>query len=378
MPYDNEYNKNVSNEIDAMNRKFLLNEKMTLDPKSMVNSEGKLSGGFLGALAGAVLPMLLGKLMGNGYSGGKCECDSHSESDKEEGEEGEEEKEGKGMSGGAMYNTMRDKLEGTGKASKKYKKQSEDKYNCGMGMAGGSAFGVGVGSVRDTGEGETYGQNLMPAKKRGRKSKMGSGVSGGMFSNLKQKMEATKRQKIEKYGDGPVPNPIEVLAKKAIASYAEANKPKEGGKKRGRKPKTMEGAGIISDMGIPLISNIAGMFGLGKSGGSRSDPLRPEKFFPKVLEQSAPTASKAVPPAGLFDQSLNIGSNMSGMGKSKKLKGRGPSGGMKNLKGMGPSGGAKKVNPWMELMAKVRKEHPELKGVKAVAEYIKKNNLYKK
>ena len=71
------------------------------------------------------------------------------------------------------------------------------------------------------------------------------------------------------------------------------------------------------------------------------------------------------------------------MGKAKKLKGMGPSGGMKNLKGMGASGGAKKVNPkklspWLEVVAKVRKERPELKKIKDISEYIYKNGLYKK
>jgi len=364
MPYENEYNQKIANDIDALNRKFLLNEKITLDPKSLVNSEGKLSGGFLGALAGALLPMILPKIMGNGRSGGaKMEDDRESLSDEEE-----EVQEGKGMAGGAMYNTMRDKMEGMGKASKAYKKQSEDKYACGMGMAGGSAFGVGVGSIRDTGEGDTMGKNLGMGmaggkKKRGRKSKMGSGLAGAGVA---------------------------------------------GGKKRGRKSKKMEGAGVISNLGIPIISNIAGLFGLGNAGagvagagvagGARSDPFRPEKFQPKVLEQSAPTASKAVPPAGIVDSAQNIGSNLSGFGKKGKGRsGGGKSGGMKRQTkkdkedeklameikgvkdkvGMGKSGG-KKSNPWMELMAKVRKEHPELKGVKAVAGYIKAHNLYKK
>ena len=80
MPYENEYNQRLANDVDALNRKFLLNEKMTLDPKVMseFSGSGKLSGGFLGALAGAVLPMVLGKLMGNGLAGGAhiCECES--------------------------------------------------------------------------------------------------------------------------------------------------------------------------------------------------------------------------------------------------------------------------------------------------------------
>jgi vacuolar-type H+-ATPase subunit H len=44
---------------------------------------------------------------------------------------------------------------------------------------------------------------------------------------------------------------------------------KSGGVKRYRK-KTMSGNGFISDLGIPVISGLAGMFGLGKSGGGKS------------------------------------------------------------------------------------------------------------
>lgn len=332
MPYNNDYNEKIAENINALNRKYILNEEYTLDPKLMAqfsgSGKGKLEGGFLGALAGAVLPMVLGKLMGNGMAGGM----KHSEesmSDEEEEVQEKEVKEGEGLAGGAMYNSMRDKMEGMGKASKAYKKQSEDKFNCGMGMSGGSAFGVGVGSVGDTGEGVTDAKNLSMGKsggkKRGRKSKMGAGVSGAGVA---------------------------------------------GGKKRGRRSKK-EGAGFISDLGIPLISNVAGLFGLGASGGARSDPIRPEKFYPKVLAQTAPNADKSVPPAGIIDSAQNIGSNMSGMGKKK--------GGKSMLaKPKEVKAGGKKANPWMELMAKVRKERPELKGVKAVADFIKKNNLYKK
>jgi vacuolar-type H+-ATPase subunit H len=44
---------------------------------------------------------------------------------------------------------------------------------------------------------------------------------------------------------------------------------KSGGVKRYRK-KTMSGNGFISSLGIPVISGLAGMFGLGKSGGGKS------------------------------------------------------------------------------------------------------------
>lgn len=377
MPYENDYNEKIANDIDAINNKFLLNEKMTIDPKSMVNSKGKLSGGFLGTLAGALLPLIISKLSGNGYSGA-----GYSGGGDEDDEESlYDEEVGTGYSGGSMYNNMRDKLEGRGKAYKAYKKQSEDKYACGMGMAGGSAFGIGVGNVRDTGEGVTDSKNLGMGmtggvKKRGRKSKMGSGLAGGgVISDL----------------GIPVISNIAGLFGLGSAGAGVA-----GGKKRGHKSKKMKGSGVISDLGIPIISNVAGLFGLGHSGGgvaggARSDPFRPEKFYPKVLEQTAPSADKAVPPVGIVETSQNIGSSLSGFGKKGKGRSRGGvAGGMKRqtkkdkedeklgieMKVKNKVG--KKTNPWMELMSKVRKEHPHLKGVKAVIGYIKAHNLYKK
>lgn len=332
MPYNNEYNEKLARSVEALNKQYILNENETLDPKTLSqfygSGKGKLEGGFLGMLASAVLPMLINKIAG----GKKADEESDKESEYESESESDEESEKK--EGGAMYNKMRDSLEGSAKVYKDYKHQSEDKYACGMGKSGGSSFGVGQGSIRDTGEGVTDGKNLGMGKKRGRKSKMGSGLAGAGVT---------------------------------------------GGKKRGRKSKKMEGAGVISDLGIPVISNIAGLFGLGHSGGARSDPLRPEKFYPKVLAQTAPNADKAVPPAGIVDTAQNIGSNMSGFGKRGRKKASPKEGGKSMLaKTKEVKAGGKKPNPWMELMAKVRKEHPELKGVKAVADYIKKNNLYKK
>ena len=70
---------------------------------------------------------------------------------------------------------------------------------------------------------------------------------------------------------------------------------------------------------------------------------------------------------------------MEGVAKLKKGKG-----GMSDRKVGGGSimvGGEKKErkpNPYLTLMKKVLKEHPELKGVKQGAKYIKDNNLYQK
>jgi hypothetical protein len=378
MPYLNEYNEKLANDINALNREYVLNESVTLDPRSQAGFTGgaKLSGGFLGAIASALLPSLLPMVLGKLTGQGKLKVDYDSDSDSE----------CENKKGGSMYNSMRDNLEGSGMASKDYKYQSEEKYNCGMGKSGGSSYGLGEGSLRDTGEGVTDSQLLQLGegkKKRGRKSKMGAGKSGG---------------------------------------------------------------GIISNMGIPVISGLAGLFGLGRSGGVMP-PMEPvavprkrmlsktqdvplsygstvpqsggalgrkrkvNTFEPKILAQTAPTSTKAVSPVGVVDKALNIGSNLSGFGKKRgrksKMEGNGIISGLNipvvsglaGLFGLGKKGkkksqhqmpdgsmmdddkmcgSAKKSNPWMQLMAKVRKEHPELKGVKAVIAYIKQHNLYKK
>ncbi len=382
MPYDNDYNQKLSNDINSLNRNYVLNEDVTLSHPAMARFSGsgdqKLEGGFLGALAGAVLPMILNSLSGKGKMK-DCECESIESLESED--MNKEEKEGKGMSGGAIYNKMRDKMEGMGKASKDYKKQSEDKYMCGLGMSGGSAFGAEKGSVRDTGEGVTVPKNISVSggKKRGRKSKMGSGLSGGVLTAKRIDELLTKLSTEVTDLDGLVEVLDEMQAeagekkKEMISKMTEhikemgyekgkglVRRTLENMKLRGGKKKKMEGAGIISDLGIPVISGLAGMFGLGKSGGARGgeNPIKPEKFYPKRLGKTAVSADKSVPKdvKPMLDQSQLRGSTLSGLGKS----------------------GGKKSNPWLDLVKKVRDEHKELKGIKEITAYIKKNNLYKK
>ena len=72
-----------------------------------------------------------------------------------------------------------------------------------------------------------------------------------------------------------------------------------GGKKRGRPSKKMQGEGILSD----LAGVAEGIFGLGKSGGSKM-----------TLQQLERLGS--MPPKVMRDRSMNMGSSMSGFGKS--------------------------------------------------------------
>jgi len=316
MPYLNEYNEKLANDINALNREYVLNESVTLDPRSQAGFTGgaKLSGGFLGAIASALLPSLLPMVLGKLTGQGKLKVDYDSDSDSEN------------KKGGSMYNSMRDNLEGSGMASKDYKHQSEEKYNCGMGRSGGSSYGLGEGSLRDSGEGVTDGQLLQLGegkKKRGRKSKMGAGKSGGALGR-KTKVNTFEPKVLAQTAPTSTKavSPVGVVDKALnIGSNMSGM-----GKKRGRKSK-MEGNGILSGLNIPVISGLAGLFGLGKKGKKKSQHQMPD--------------------GSMMDDEKMCGS-------------------------------AKKSNPWMQLMAKVRKEHPELKGVKAVIAYIKQHNLYKK
>lgn len=384
MPYLNEYNEKVARDINALNRQYVLNEQYTLDPRTQAGFTGgaKLSGGFLGAIAGAILPMLLGKLMGNGKLKIEHYDDSHSESDSESNNK----------EGGSMYNSMRDNLEGSGMASKDYKHQSENKYNCGMGMTGGSAYGLGEGSIRDSGEGVTDSQVLQLGegkKKRGRKSKMGMGKSGGGNSG------------------GAIGNPNPMLKSFEIPKFESEEAYKKYKTDIYNRPRVKQNPLVIP----PTIYTSKVMPSLHQlKGGALGRKRKVNTFEPKMLAQTAPTSTKAVSPVGVVDKALNIGSNLSGFGKKRgrksKMEGNGIISGLNipvisniaGLFGLGKGkkksqhkmpdgsmmdddkmhGGAKKTNPWMQLMAKVRQEHPELKGVKAVIAFIKQHNLYKK
>jgi hypothetical protein len=191
MPYDNEYNRMVADDIMKLNKKYIDHDKAT--------GQG-MSGGFLGALAGMILPQIVGavanKVFGKGMSGGKeCGCPD----DVAECVCGDDDK--------------------------------EDDFKGGSGFRAGTFMDTGFEStkgVRPVGGGMSAGVK----KYKKVKSKMGCGSSGAGSSG-------------------------------AGSSGAGAS----GGKKRGRK---MKGSGIISDLGIPLISNVAGLFGLGSAGAGSS------------------------------------------------------------------------------------------------------------
>ncbi len=266
MSYDNEYNRKLVDQVKALNNRFI--ENGDLEDAGMGSG---LSGGFLGALASAVLPSIIGKIFGNGSSGGCMNCSC-----------------GKGMSGAGMQAEYRD-LEGSGKGVMLYQKQKED--TCGMGSSGGSGFAAGT--QMDTGFDKTKG---------------------------------------------------------------------------------IEGSGFISDLNIPIVSGLAGMFGLGASGGKKRG--RKSKMA-SGMEGKGKSGGVRVRGKKINTDTVTFAPKATDLdSKNNKVveKAVMPS---SSMSGMGKSGG-RKPTAWSQLVKDVLQKNKELKGVKAAIEYIKKNNLYKK
>jgi hypothetical protein len=133
------------------------------------------------------------------------------------------------------------------------------------------------------------------------------------------------------------------------------------------KVKGVQGSGFISDLGIPVVSGLAGMFGLGQSGGKKrgrkskmAEGLKGKGKSGGVRGKKINTDTATFAPAGkvkepvkVVEKSVMPGASMSGMGKRQPSK-------------------------WALLVKDVLQKNKDLKGVKAAIEYIKKNNLYKK
>lgn len=364
--YNNAMGEELSNKIKNMEKKQVMYDNREWE------GDG-LTGGFLGSLVSAILPSVVGsvgKIFGLGKMSGGAECNC--------------------MEGGAILNKMRDEmlLNGYGKGVKDYKNVDESQYGCGY--SGGS--GTVEGSFRDTGY-----------------------------------------EKVE-----------------------------------GIKP-DIEGSGFLSDLGIPIVSNLAGMFGLGQTGGKRrgrkskmrGGMIRREPVFPSnksfdempliQTARSQPQGEQNQPEQKVVERSVMQSSAMSGGAltksqhaflmklKQKKLAGKkftkaemtrlhkmkpklegsgfwsdfadgfmsvvkpvasvaksitgliphpyaqaasgvlgalgaGRSGAGRS--GAGRSGAAKKLNPYMELVMKVKKDKNI--SLKQAMQYVKQNGLYKK
>jgi hypothetical protein len=154
MPYDNEYNKSIAQDVMKLNKRYLDHEKRT----------GQLSGGFLGALAGMLMPTLVGKVA--------------------------------------------DKLFGSGEMEDvaDYQYASADKDSDYYGGALGSIGGFARGTFMDTGFDRTIGGGMSAGVKRYNKMKGGTllgngecgcGMSGGKLTEEEKKIRGELKEKIK-------------------------------------------------------------------------------------------------------------------------------------------------------------------------------------
>jgi hypothetical protein len=386
MPYDNTYNRMVADDIMKLNKKYIDHEK------SMEGSG--MSGGFLGALAGMLLPQIIGsvgKLFGNGMSGGagcagcpddvaECVC----------GDANKEELEGRGYGStggfaeGTMMDTGFDRTIGAGMSAgvKKYKKR-KSAVGCGR-SGGGVSGGMMFSNIR-----EKMAQNkIKPGNTKGiyELSGIKNIVDAEKLKQGGRKSKSTTNQ----YFDGvdAYANRIERDAKgiakdayliKDVSAVGRADLAKNE-----KKPRKMKGAGIISSLGIPLISNIAGMFGLGRSGGGGSGgglsggaelglpPAMAGEGMAKKGRKSkmgkGMSGGRQLVPVANMKASYMAGLGRSGGGGS----GGGGSGGGRS--GGGVSGGKASGVKRGDIVKRVMAERG-LKMIEA-SKYVKEHNLY--
>ena len=260
--YNNELGRNLSKQINEMNRKAVRHSNLELEGEGM-------TGGFLGTLAKALMPTVIsgiGNLLGLGMSGGAYMDDS--------------------MEGGAILNKLREKMmmEGYGKASAEYKKMDESKYGCGD--CKGCEGCKGAGFISDLGIPVVSGLAGM----------FGLGATGGASGTVEGTFRDTGFEKTEG-------------------------------------AKGVEGAGFISDLGIPVVSGLAGLFGLGQSGGKKRgrkskmgkgltggmimrQPIKvPDFELNNAIVQRAQNIPKGEPEQKVVLKSQMKGSDLSGFGK---------------------------------------------------------------
>jgi hypothetical protein len=179
-------------------------------------------------------------------------------------------------------------------------------------------------------------------------------------------------------------------------------KEKVGGKKRGRKPKPkQEGKGLLGDIG----GTIDDMFGGKKKGRKSKKDKEDEKLGMEVKGLKDKLDGGNNPFISTMRGNENSKAFMSGEEKLKiiqqeggaKKRGRKPKevkmGGVAEYKKKGGnrkllspeemqpsqmSGNGKKKNPWLDIVKETKEKHPELKGLKEITAYIKKNKLYNK
>jgi len=308
MPYNNPYNRMVADDIMALNKKYIAYEQE--------KNGGQLSGGFMGALAGMILPQIMGevahRVIGSGMKGGNG-CDVMGEIPSAQYKCGDADRSpydssshngptivegGSGFARGTFRDTGFDRVLGAGKGVGKYVKKSDPeavgrrkrrppmpKHMKGKGiwdaLKGIWRMITGQGDEASPAQTSAPSQPSQPSPKpsyspppppsRPAPPKEESAASQLAKEGITDK-KSWRKWSVKNHPDkasGAAGSPAFEAANEKFKRYnALAG---QMGYSGGRKRKMAGGCGDCEGDGKPsgmdLVSNVAGMFGLGKSGG---------------------------------------------------------------------------------------------------------------
>lgn len=334
MPYDTPYNRMIAREVNYINRKYVTHSDMTGQGTVDYRMSGAgMSGGFLGALAGPLLGAVAGPLINKIFGGGPgvAEFKSASASKKNHDEsESDCECEGESKCGGANPRAVGGAIlgfqEGTimGKPKRKSKApvRPEASFSS-LGVPSRPVAEVVIGNankVLSPGQAMAMLDRDRPMRgmgKRGRPSKKGgAGIMDRaiatadpenpprfLIEQIMNNMSTTKDYRGEE-GEKQRKAQMFELAKKMASQKIRAAQSKK------------EGSGIISSLGIPVVSGIAGLFGLGKEK-KRGRPSKKSGGGPEMSHSKVTVKATRGRPEKVVEKSQMVGSTMSGFGKSK-------------------------------------------------------------
>ena len=307
MPYNNPYNRMVADDIMALNKKYIAYEQE--------KNGGQLSGGFMGALAGMILPQIMGevahRVIGNGMKGGNG-CDVMGDMPSAQYKCGDADRSpydsssqngptvvegGSGFAKGTFRDTGFDRVLGAGKGVGKYKKRSgssspkrKRRPPMPKHMKGKGIWDSLKGIWRMiTGQGDEPQQSVPPTPAQTKpNTPPPSRPAPSAPSRPAPPKEESAASQLAKEG---------ITDRKSFRKWSVKNHPDKAsgaagspafeaatqkfkhfndlagqlGYSGGRKRKMAGGCGDCEGDGKPsgmdLVSNVAGMFGLGKSGG---------------------------------------------------------------------------------------------------------------
>lgn len=353
MPYDTPYNRMIAREVDYINQRYVTHSDMTGQGTVDYRMSGQgMSGGFLGAFTGPLLSAVAGPLINKILGGGpgvaefktanaSKKDDMYEESSADESSESECECEegnkkcNKPRKGGANPRAVGGAIlgfqEGTilGRPKRKVKAQpklesSFSSLTATSGITNRPVADVVIGNANkqlSSAQAMTMLQKDRPFRgmgKRGRPRKTGAGVFDNIDVPEKMLMKLDPNNPpeylIKKYM--PVYRDKRVRSQQELEQYH-----KDAVKKASEAIKNAQskvGSGIISDLHIPVISNIAGLFGLGKK--KRGRPSKKVGGSAEMSHNKITVKSTRGKPEKVVEKSQMVGSTMSGFGKPKNKR----------------------------------------------------------